>query len=170
MPTPLEKAASKVMGTAKQAKGTLEGLTGVFKTLMEEHGEVSALLLRLKASDDPATRARLWGTVREELLAHEKGELAVVYPVFAQYPNLAAMASRHDKQAATMTALIDALDKTATSEQTWGELFDELVKKVHEHVKDEEGTIFPAGQREFGGQTDALREEYLSRKLALRAH
>ena len=90
MPTRTEQAASKVMGAAKKAKGTLEGLTGVFKTLMEEHGEVSALLLRVKASDDPETRTRLWPTIRRELLAHEKGELAIVYPMYAQYPAIAS--------------------------------------------------------------------------------
>ena len=95
------------MGAAKKAKGTLEGLTGVFKTLMEEHGEVSALLLRVKASDDPKTRARLWPTLRRELLAHEKGERSVVYPMYAQYPAIAELALEHNQQANHLSTLIE---------------------------------------------------------------
>lgn len=164
MPTPMERIASKAMGTAKKAKGTLEGLTGVFKTLMEEHGEVSALLLRLKASGDLETRSRLWSTIRRELLTHERGETAVVYAMYEEYPALAPLAAEHNDQADSLEKLIEEVDAVAISGPRWQTLYEQLMQRVQEHVHDEEKRIFPAGQAEFGGQTDALREEYLRQK------
>lgn len=169
MPTHLEKATSKVMGTAKKAKGTVQGLSGVFKTLMKEHGEVSALLLRVKAGADAETRARLWKTIRTELLAHEKGELAVVYPVYEAYPETSQLAVEHNQEAQQLASLIGRIEELEPNDRQWMSLFDELIELVQHHVKEEEGTIFPAGQRAFGGQTEALNESYLEKKKALMA-
>jgi len=155
------------MGAAKKAKGTLEGLTGIFKTLMEEHGQVSALLLRVKASDDPETRQRLWSTIRRELLAHEQGELAIVYPMYSQYPAISNLAVEHNRQATELSGLIESINLINVADPAWEAMFDDLVKLVQDHVSQEESEIFPAGQKEFAGQTDALREEYLRKKAAL---
>ncbi len=57
MPNTFEKAASKTMGAVKVVKATFKGLDGVFKKLMEEHGEVSALIMRVSASSDSSVRA-----------------------------------------------------------------------------------------------------------------
>ena len=164
MPTHMEKAASKAMGAMKKAKGTLEGLSGVFKTLMEEHGEASALLMRLKASDDIETRARLWSTVRKELVSHEKGEVAVVYPVYEQYPETSQFAAEHNEEANRLSSLIGRLEELDINDRGWPALFDQLVELVQHHVKEEESKIFPAGQKTFGGQADALNASYLAKK------
>jgi len=57
MPNPAEELASKAMGAMKVGKATIEGLTGIFRKLAQEHGEVSALLMRVKSSSDPQVRA-----------------------------------------------------------------------------------------------------------------
>jgi len=154
------------MGAAKKAKGTLQGLSGVFKTLMEEHGEVTALLLRIKSSDDPKTRARLWPTLRRELLAHEKAERSVVYPTYAQYPAIAELALEHNQEANHLSTLIELINETEPSDPGWEALFKDLVKLVQHHAGQEESEIFPAGQKEFGDQTGALNDEYVRRKRA----
>ena len=66
-----EKAASKVMGTAKEAKAVLSSVTGVFKELMREHGEVTALLLRVKASSDAEVRSDYSQNPRRARVARE---------------------------------------------------------------------------------------------------
>ncbi|MFT3927680.1 MAG: hemerythrin domain-containing protein [Myxococcales bacterium] len=167
MPTHIEKAASKVMGTAKQAKGTLEGLKGVFKTLMKEHGEATALLWRVKGSDDPETKARLWPTIRRELLAHEQGELAIVYPVYAEYPETRKLAVRHNQEAERLASMIGRIDKLNPRDEAFTELFEQLAMMVNEHVEEEEGEIFPAGQKTFGEQAEELDKAYLSKKQAI---
>src|SRR5262245_17529982 len=74
MTSKIEEMAAKAVGVAKAAKATLEGFDGVFRHIVQEHGEVSALLMRLKLSSDPDTRRELWSDIRKELLSHEQAE------------------------------------------------------------------------------------------------
>jgi len=167
MPTNVEKVASKIMGTAKKAKGTLEGLSPVFKTLMEEHGQVSALLLRLKASSDLETRRRLWPTIRKELLSHEKAEVAVVYPMFKQDAETSQLAVEHDEEADQLSSQIGRLEELDLADPAWDPLFQQLVELVTHHVHEEESSIFPAGQRRLGRQLEGLEATYLEKKNSI---
>src|SRR5437868_2871676 len=110
MPNSLEKAASKTMGTVKGAKATLKGLSGVFKKLMQEHGEVAALMERVSMSSEDSVRRELYPTIRKELLAHEKGELKAVYPVLGQYAETVDIAETHAREASELEAAIKTLD------------------------------------------------------------
>jgi len=165
MPTNMEKAASKAMGTAKKVKGSVKGLGGVFKTLMEEHGEVTALLLRIKSSSDVETRARLWPTVRRELTSHEKGESAVVFGAFQQNPETVQLAVHHNEEAQKLSSLIGEIDELPIDAPTWESMFNQLVQLIQHHVAEEEGEIFPAGQDALGAdKAEQLNEPYLAKK------
>jgi hypothetical protein len=160
MANPIEELASKAMGGTKAIKATLEGLSGVFRKLAQEHGEVSALLLRVKNSDDLDLRAKLFPEIRKNLLAHEKGELGVVYPAFRAHPELAIIADKHAQEASQLEKMLAQLTATPVRDPAWPSSFDALVDLVQNHVKEEETQFFPAGERAFGGQTKALQEQY----------
>jgi hypothetical protein len=160
MPHRTEKVVSEVMGAAKSAKAKLEGLQGVFQHLMREHGEVTALLLRVKASTDPKVRAEFFPLIRQELLSHEIGELADVYPVFAEYPALAEFAEEHEEDASELEERIDLVTETPYDDERWAPRFAELVDLVSAHVEDEEERYFPAASKVIGRQQS---EEMLSR-------
>jgi hemerythrin superfamily protein len=150
MPNAMERAASEVMGVAKDLKAGLKGLTGVFMHLMEEHGKVGALIKRVSLSTDDAVRAKLYPTIRMELQAHEKGELEVVYPALAEFPATAAIASEHRDHASEIDAAIAELDVLAFSSPSWAPAFERLAKLVTEHVKLEESSYFPRAQKVLG--------------------
>lgn len=150
MPTAVESTGSKLMGVAKDIKATFKGLTGVFKHLMEEHGKVGALLKRVKSSSEESVRAELYPTIRRELLAHEKGEVLAVYPVLAQYAETAAIVAEHDREAKQLQSAIAAVDALAFSDPSWGPTFEQLVKLVEAHVKQEEAEFFPKAQEVIG--------------------
>jgi hypothetical protein len=150
MPNRIEKAASEVMGAVKSTKAKIEGLTGVFEHLTREHGEVTALLLRVKLSSDPKVRAELFPKIRLELLSHEKGELAEVYPVFREVTELLAFADEHEAEAGTLETAIDGVSALPYEHRDWAARFAELVDLVSEHVKREENTYFPAAERALG--------------------
>ncbi len=150
MPSSIESAASKVMGAAKDVKATFKGLTGVFKHLMEEHGKVGALLKRVSGSSDEKVRAELYPTIRHELLAHERGELAVVYPAIARYPETRGIANQHETEARTLESTIAAIDALSYNDPSWGPAFERLVKLVEEHVEEEESDFFPKAQDVLG--------------------
>jgi len=150
MSNPVESAASKVMGAAKDVKATFKGLTGVFKHLMEEHGKVAALLKRVNGSSDEKVRAELYPTIRKELLAHEKGEVDAVYPVLAQFAETRGIAAQHDSEASELKAAIAAVDALAFNDPSWGPEFERLVKLVERHVAEEESDFFPKAQDVLG--------------------
>jgi hypothetical protein len=160
MANPVEELASKAMGVTKAVKASLEGLSGVFRKLAQEHGEVTALLLRVKSSDDLEVRAKLFPEIRKNLLAHEQGELSVVYPAFRAYPETEIIADKHAQEASQLEEMLTQLTALPVGEQGWATAFDALVDLVQNHVKEEEGQFFPAGERVLGDRTKELQKQY----------
>jgi hypothetical protein len=160
MATHIEQITSKVMGKAKVAKGTIEGLSGIFTTLMEEHGQVAALLMRVKGSSKPELRRELWPKIRAELLSHEMGELLVLYPVYRTHPELRHIAEAHERDVGQLKLLIEEIHATDFADPRWGERFATLVQLVQDHVKAEEADFFREGNRVFGSQNKALDTQY----------
>jgi hypothetical protein len=147
MPHRTEAIMSKGMGALRGAKAAIRGLGGVFRKLTEEHGETSALLLRVRRSSDVELRRRLFPILRAELLGHEQGELAEVYPVFMQYRELASYARDHAREAEEIERLLDHLSAMGGGDAAWTHAFDELARLVTHHMKKEEDVYFPAASR-----------------------
>jgi hemerythrin superfamily protein len=160
MTNTVEELASKVVGTAKAAKATLEGLSGVFRHLAKEHGEVSALLMRLKATSDPDVRRELFPKIRRELLAHERGELRELYPVFRSNPQTERMANEHDRDAEGLETAVDALTAVAVDSPQWQPTLEALIERVEQHVHREEHEYFPFAQRVFKDRASELLERF----------
>lgn len=152
MPNALERAASEVMGAAKDVQAGFKGLTGVFMHLMEEHGKVSALITRVALSQDLEVRAKLYPTIRTELLDHERGELKAVYPALAHFPETASIAAAHAHHASELEAAILELDALSFNGASWGPAFERLAKLVDEHVTIEEREYFPLAQKVMGDE------------------
>ena len=152
MPNLVENATSTLMGAAKDIKATFKGLSGVFRHLMEEHGKVAALLMRVKASSDASVRAELYPKLRQELLLHEKGELVAVYPRLAQFAETARIADEHNRDAQHLQAAIAAVDALSFGDVSWGPTFERLVQLVEAHVAQEESEFFPKAQELLGDE------------------
>ena len=148
MPSRTDEIISKGMEKAKAVKATVKGISGVFKTLMEQHGEASGLMRRVQNNSDK--RAELWPQIRRALISHERGELRVVYPVLREYEATRAFADEHDAEATLLEAQINSIDALSFDNATWGEEFGTLVKLVTDHVSEEESTIFPAAMDAIG--------------------
>jgi hemerythrin superfamily protein len=165
-----EKIASDVMGAVKATKGKLQGQTGVFEQLTREHGEVTALLLRLKTSSDPKLRSELFPKIRAELLSHEKGELTVVYPVFRKHTELAGFAEEHESEAGAMEQTINELSAIGFEDEGWGEKFESLLDQVQHHTQEEEDEFFPTASKVLGkAATETMKSPYLEQKSAVMA-
>jgi hemerythrin superfamily protein len=146
----VERIASEMLAAAKDVKAGYKGLTGVFMHLMEEHGKVGALIKRVGMSSELAVRAELYPTIRKELLAHEKGELKVVYPSLARFPETGAIAAEHAHQASELEAAIVEVDAISFESPSWASAFERLAKLVDAHVSQEEGDYFPRAQKVLG--------------------
>ncbi len=152
MPNKIEKAAAEAMGAIKDVKAGLKGLTGVFRHLMEEHGKVTALIKRVSMSSDESVRANLYPTIQSELLGHEEGELKVVYPALAEYPETSSIAGEHARQAGELRQAIDELNGLPFRDAAWGPAFDRLATLVENHVSKEESDYFPRAQKVLGDE------------------
>ena len=144
----MDSMISKGAGVVKGVEPRLHGLVGVFKTLSEQHGEAGALLKRVKS--DPDKRSELWPKIRQALVSHEKGELAEVYPVMREYPELRSFCDQHEAEAGQLSAQIERIHATSMSTETWTQLFDQLCEMVDRHVQEEQNQIFPKAQDVIG--------------------
>ena len=159
MPNRMDSMLSKGAGVVKGVKARLEGLTGVFKTLAEQHGEVTAMIKRLQSK--PEKKAELWPEIRRELLSHERGEIREVYPVLRQHVQTRALAEHHDQEAADMERLIEQIDAAMADE--WRPLLDRLTDTVIHHANEEESSIFPKAQEAIGDKAaKELEARFLS--------
>jgi hypothetical protein len=170
MPNRTDQVVSKAMEAEKALKATVKGLTGVFKTLMEQHGAISALLRRADGGD--VEPAELWPEIRSELLSHERGESRVVYAALRELDDTRALAEQHDEEAAALELQIARVDAQDVEAEIWGDRFEELAELVKQHMADEESDIFPAAQKALGKdrarQLDARFLE--AKKAAMEVH
>jgi hemerythrin superfamily protein len=148
------------MGAIKVGKAAIEGLTGIFRKLAQEHGEVSALLLRVKSSSDPKVRADLYPKIRAELLAHEAGEVTVLYPAYRQHPDTEYIADKHDQEASQLQKMLATVSEIEYQNPGWADQFDALVALVQRHVAEEESDFFPKGQKLLGDRAEELETEF----------
>lgn len=156
MPNPVDTMISKIKGVIKP----IEGLQGVFRTIAQQHREISALLKRLQ--EHPDKRPELWPEVRRELLSHERAEMRVVFPVLREHTATRAHAEHHDTEADEMEDLIDEIDSQAIG---WRPLFDKLVHAVLRHAEEEEKVIFPVAQEVIGKvAAEDLDQRFLAAK------
>jgi hemerythrin superfamily protein len=168
MPTRMDSMLSTGMGKLKAVKARLKGLTGVFKTLTEQHGEVVALLERAKTSDEKFTQ--LWPTIKRELISHERAEVRELYPYLRIYPETRAMADHHDAEANTLEWLIAQVDELGIGTQERKDTFQRLIDTVVHHASEEESEIFPKAQEEMGKQlARTVDERFLATKEAVAA-
>jgi len=104
----------------------------------------------VKMTSDAEKRGELYPTIRSELLAHERGELNVVYPELERHPETSGIAGMHSEQASELQAAIAAVDALAYSDAGWRSAFERLVELVGEHVEQEESDFFPKAQKAIG--------------------
>ncbi len=168
MPNQMERAASKAMGKVKATKARLKGLKGIFRQLSEEHGEVSALLRRVKMTSDPKVRAELFPKIKKELLSHERAEVSELYPLLMQNPQTRGIAEDHDREAREMEALLESLEQQDYASEGWKRDFIQLADMVEHHARDEENDWFPKAQDVLGHErAESLAGRYLTTKKSL---
>ncbi|MDQ2865069.1 MAG: hemerythrin domain-containing protein [Candidatus Eremiobacteraeota bacterium] len=117
--------------------------------LKSQHKEVDALLKEVDGLSDnaKATRKRLFAEIDQKLTIHAQIEETIFYP------ELKAAAAR-DKEAkqevleayeehANVKSMIQKLESTEPSDETYAAKLQVLSELVKHHVKEEEKTMFP---------------------------
>ena len=171
MANTIEDIAAKTMGTMKAVAAGFKGLRGVFLHLAEEHGEVAALMKRVSKSDDARVRREHFPHIRAELLSHEKGELAEVYGVLANFEQLRGVVLEHNADAHTLEKAIADVDVLDFASPEWGPTFDRLLQLVQSHVEQEESDFFPKAQQLIDeDESKQILERYEAAKKSVKKH
>ena len=166
MPNRMEKVASEALGAVKATRAKVEGVTGVFKQLTREHGEVTALLMRVRMSSELEVRAGLLPKIRAELLSHEKGEAIEVYSVFRQNEDLADFADEHETDVEQLEESLAQLAAVRYESELWPSRFDDLYDLVTRHTREEEEEYFSAASHALGREQS---EQMLTRYQVTKA-
>ena len=170
MTNPIDEATTKTAGALRAVKTRFRGLSGVFTTLAQQHGEVKHLLERAVRATDPDKQREIWPKVRLEILSHERAELLEVYSALEQYPDLAEIVLRHRRDARDLEVSIDVLDTAAYGSTEWSTAMRTLAGLVNEHVRMEEEEFFPrAAEMLEKSEAQALDEPFQRRKASIMA-
>ncbi|HVV17247.1 MAG TPA: hemerythrin domain-containing protein [Polyangia bacterium] len=158
-------ARAKGMGAIKEVKATLEGLTGLFRTLAKEHGEARVLLKGAAKSSNDLDWKRVFPNVRAQLLAHERGEMAVLYPKLLALEETRPLAEDHNREAKEMESLIEALNADGFGHPERQARVQRLLDLVDHHANEEESSYFRKAQDALGKDAaKQLEGAYLSKK------
>ncbi len=168
MPNIIEQAGVLVAGKLGGLRASLNGLTGVFRKLSEEHKEVALLVERAASTSDPAKRADLWQTLRAELVAHERAEINHVYTEFVPIGASEDLSEEHEAEADELEGLIAELDTLAFESSEWQTAVEHLQVALERHAEREEQRYFPRLQAAIGeDRARELEDLYLQAKLAI---
>ena len=170
MPNPIEEATAKTAGALRAVKSRFRGLSGVFTTLAQQHGEVKNLLERAVRTTDADKQRELWPKIRVELLSHERAELLEVYAALERYPDLAEIVARHRREARDLEVAIDVLDTASFGSTEWTTAMRTLSGLVGEHARVEETEFFPrAAEVLEKSEIQALDRPFQERKATIMA-
>jgi len=168
MSTPETKAHSTASGSVIGPEVGVVGPRGVFSKLIEEHGEATRFLLRVRSCNDDQARAEFYSVLRTALLAHERAEASVLYATLRQYSSTLSIAEAHEREAETLETAVRSLDTLDPTSSAWRAQLEQLAALLQDHIGLEERTLFPAALAELGERlSQELRAEYFRVKPTL---
>lgn len=168
MTNPIDQATTKTVGALRAVKTRFRGLSGVFTTLAQQHGEVKHLLELAVRTSDPDKQRELWPKLRVELLSHERAEMLEVYSALERYPDLAEVVLKHRRDARDLEVSIDVLDTASYGSKEWATAMRTLQGLVTEHARMEEEEFFPrAAEVLEKEEAQALDDPFQQRKATI---
>jgi hemerythrin superfamily protein len=161
MPHPNE-SADRSTGTPAVAAIPIQGLTGVFKRLIEQHKTMGVLLRSLQSIKEPSQRQKSWIEARRLLLSHERAEELELYPALEGHDATRHIVERHSQHAEELESAINDLDSVGYHSEDWAPRLRDVVALIEDHVEDEESDFFPQAQKALGEHAaDELEERII---------
>jgi iron-sulfur cluster repair protein YtfE (RIC family) len=142
--------------------------------LKQQHEQAKEMFGRLERAQ-AGERERLWRQLGPELRAHEQIEEQHLYGPVARDASdrdhtLAEWQQHHREEVHEAETLIQKIDETKASDQSWLAHVHELKSALEQHIEEEEGTIWPkirqlwdAGRLEKAGKQMATSKRKTSR-------
>lgn len=152
MPHPTENAAPKGARSPRPATEP-QGPTGVLRTLVEQHRQLSDSMRRAVESTDATQRQKVWMEVRRQLLSHERAEELEVYAALEGYDAGRDIIERHARDAGELESTINELELIDYASDEWAVRVRDVQALVKSHIEEEEADFFPRARELLGDQT-----------------
>jgi hemerythrin superfamily protein len=131
-------------GGSSDTEADVAGQPDVVDLLTVDHGEVTALIADIWATQDATLRRDLTDTVIAELVRHSVAEEMYVYPAMRQYLPDGDAAVEHDTtEHKELEATMKQLESVDVQDVRFAELLRQLEAVLADHVADEEREQFP---------------------------
>ena len=151
---------SALTGKAAESAGALE-------MLRDDHGEIRRLVAQYRAAENESAHARhvLIEAIAMQAELHTRIEDEVFYPaVRALCPEFVDQARETH---GAMAAKIDALQAFDPGEAEYGEIAEQLIAALSEHMDEEERALFVEAERRMSAELRALGGQIMRRKEQL---
>jgi hemerythrin-like domain-containing protein len=134
--------------------------------LKQEHQKAKAAFGKLLEAP-PAQRGALWKELQPELKAHEAIEEACLYgPLEEEGPSDAKLSEwvsdRHEEEVSEVEGLIKKTERLDPKDDAWLATVREIHSALENHIKQEEGEIFPRVGQVWDGKRLAQAGEEMS--------
>lgn len=141
--------------------------------LKDEHATVNRLFsdIMLTASSDRDRREKLFTALKEALIKHAHAEEKVFYPPLREKQQSHDMVEHGIDEHHTVENLLQKLDGIPADSDDWIDALQNLKEKVQDHVREEEGDIFPKAQQLLGDdKLNQMQEQFEEAKAREQLH
>ncbi len=136
--------------------------------LLKEHETVKKMLTEIaNKSHRDETKKKMFDTLSQDLIRHEKMEQEVWYPHFRDNKKIDDIVKHLITEEKSAANTIKELDKIKDQE-SWEEKFSKFKKDVEHHASEEENKLFPQVEKiltdaeleEIGKEMDEFKKEF----------
>lgn len=114
----------------------------IYNLLHTDHETVSGLFQQMESAEDAATRERLLGKLKEELLVHSQAEDLVFYRPLKDSAESRDSILEAEEEHRVVARVLGELERLSAENERWAARLSVLKELVEHHVEEEEGEIF----------------------------
>jgi hypothetical protein len=126
--------------------------------LKSDHDKVKKLLADGESTTERGekTRTELFGTIKGELIVHERIEEEIFYPALRDHPKAKDIVLEAYEEHDVVDTIMSELEDTPVTDETWGAKFKVMKENLEHHIEEEEGEMFKQARSVF--DRDELEE------------
>ena len=132
-----------------------------FKLLKADHEKVAGIFEKLEPTTERGVKTRedLFGQLKTELDIHAHIEETILYPALEEADTTHDLVLESYAEHHVIKQLLAELDELSKADEQWGAKLKVLQENVEHHVEEEEGELFPKGQKVLSAEeVEALGE------------
>ncbi len=119
--------------------------------LKDDHDRVKKLLADGEKTTERAEvgRTELFGTLKEEMLIHERIEEEIFYPALKSHPKAKDIVLEGYEEHHVVDEVMGELEATDVTDETWAAKFKVMKENIEHHIEEEEGEMFTQARSVF---------------------